>query len=73
MYTPDSRLRGCADFEDCVRKVTWSLGELTPDERERLRAYYDRRPGRLGDTPMRWALVAWEKTGPVRAAERQTR
>ena len=57
----ENRLRTCVDFDDCLRKVTWSLGELTPDERERLRVYYERHPGRLGDTPMRWALVSWEK------------
>jgi SAM-dependent methyltransferase len=57
----ESRLWNCADFGDCLRRVVWSLGELTPQERERLRALYDREGGRLGGTPMRWALVSWEK------------
>lgn len=58
----ENRLRQCVDFEDCLRKVTWSLGELTPTERERLREYYERQHGRMGNTPMLWALVSWEKT-----------
>jgi hypothetical protein len=57
----ENRLRRCVNFEDCLRKVEWSLGELTPDERERLSAYYERYQGRMGETPMLWALVSWEK------------
>ena len=59
----ENRLRNCADFDDCVRKVTWSLGDLTSDERGRLRAFYDQRAGRIGDRPMRWAFISWEKAG----------
>jgi SAM-dependent methyltransferase len=61
----ENRLRKCVDFDDCLRKVTWSLGELTPDERERLRVYYERHLGRVGEAPMRWALVSWEKERQV--------
>jgi SAM-dependent methyltransferase len=57
----ENALRRCTDFDDCLRRVMWSLGELTPDEIERLRAYYERRGARIGETPMRWALVSWEK------------
>lgn len=57
----DSRLRDCEDFEDCARRVEWSLGALTPIERDRLREYYRQRGARLGDRPMRWAFVWWEK------------
>ncbi len=57
----ENRLRQSVDFEDCLRKVTWSLGELTPDERERLRVYYERHRDRIGATPLLWALVSWEK------------
>jgi SAM-dependent methyltransferase len=59
----DNRLRSCVDFEDFLRRVVWSLGELTPDEQKQLRAYYERHRDRIGQTPMRWALVSWEK-GP---------
>jgi SAM-dependent methyltransferase len=52
-----NRLGGCTDFEDCARRVAWSVGPLTDDERGRLRAAYD--TGRLGRTPIRWALVSW--------------
>jgi SAM-dependent methyltransferase len=57
----ENRLRHCQDFADCLRKVTWSLGELTPGEIERLRSYYESHADRLGRAPRRWALVSWEK------------
>jgi SAM-dependent methyltransferase len=63
----ENRLATCADFEDCVRKVEWSLGTLTAVERDRLRAYYDARGGRVGGEPMRWALIWWEKAWDRRA------
>lgn len=56
----ENRLRHCRDFADCLRKVTWSLGALTPAEVERLRVHYEGHSGRLGRTPMRWALVSWD-------------
>lgn len=55
----ESRLRRCRDFEDCARKVSWSLGELSPEELRRLREYWERHGGELG-RPLRWALVSWE-------------
>ena len=57
----ENRWRTCADAEDFLRKVTWSLGELTPDERERLRWYYEQNRERLGKSPVWWALISWEK------------
>jgi SAM-dependent methyltransferase len=57
----ENRLADCADFDDCQRKIEWSLGVLTPGERERLRRQFDARGSRVGDQPMRWALVSWEK------------
>lgn len=60
----ENRLRNCLDFEDCLRKVTWSLGELTRAETDRLRDYFDRSRGRIGRQPMRWALVSWEVDRP---------
>ena len=56
----ESRLRGVRDFDDCRRKVEWALGELSPEEAERLRSYYDANAPRLGRRPMRWAFVSWE-------------
>lgn len=58
----ESRLRHCADFDDCARKVAWSLGPLSGAERDRLRDFYDRRAGRVAGAPMRWAFISWEKT-----------
>jgi SAM-dependent methyltransferase len=58
----ENRLANCVDFDDCLRKVEWSLGVLTPEERERLRRHYDARGSRVGDQPMRWAFISWEKT-----------
>lgn len=57
----ESRWRKCADAEDFLRKVTWSLGDLTPDERERLRRYYEQNRERLGRSPVWWALISWDK------------
>ena len=57
----ENRLRSCADFDECLRKVEWSLGTLTPQERALLRAHYERRGGRLGEQPMRWAFIWWDK------------
>ena len=55
-----NRLRSCRDVDDCLRKVAWSLGELTPAEQDRLRAYYEENAGRIGRQAMRWALVSWD-------------
>ena len=54
-----------SDFEAFVRHVVFSLGELSPDERERLAAWYDADPERAGrgGTPLRWAFVSWETGG----------
>ncbi len=56
----ENRLRHCTDFDDCLRKVEWSLGTLTPEERAHLRTYYDERGGRVGGEPLRWAFISWE-------------
>jgi SAM-dependent methyltransferase len=55
-----NRLAGCTEFEELLRKVTWSLGELSSEERERLRRYHRDHADRIGLTPVRWALVAWD-------------
>jgi SAM-dependent methyltransferase len=56
----ENRLRSCRDFADCLRKVSWSLGELSAEETQRLRDLYERQAGELGRRPVRWALVSWE-------------
>jgi SAM-dependent methyltransferase len=56
----ENRLRRCRDFADCLRKVSWSLGDLSAEEAERLRRHWDRHAGELGRRPVRWALVSWE-------------
>lgn len=59
----DNRLAGAENFEELVRKVGFSVGELDDAERERLKTWYDADPerGRSGGTPFRWAFVGWEK------------
>lgn len=57
----ENRLRNCVDFDDFVRKISWSLGNITTDERERLRDLYEHDLARIGTTPVRWALVSWQK------------
>ena len=60
----ESRLAGTANFDEFISRVAWSLGDLTTDERARLRAWYENTaPGHnaIGPT-MRWALVSWDKS-----------
>jgi SAM-dependent methyltransferase len=56
-----NRLRRCADADDCVRRVAWSLGGLTAEEEARLRRHYAARQGRIGEQPQLWAFIAWTK------------
>lgn len=58
------RLAGTASYDDLIRRVTWSLGELNNDERSRLRVWYERSvsTGDISWTPMRWAFISWEAT-----------
>lgn len=59
----DSRPAPPAGFDELVRRIAWSLGELTLEERERLRGWYERTPpaARQAEAPMRWAFISWEK------------
>ena len=57
----DNRFRNCVDADDFVRKIRWSAGELSSEEEARLRTLYAREGRRIGNTPMLWALIAWEK------------
>jgi SAM-dependent methyltransferase len=59
----DNRLAGAENFDEFARKVAFSVGALTDEERTRLEAWFeaDPRRGRRGGAPFRWAFVAWEK------------
>lgn len=50
-------------FEQPARRVEFSLGALTPEERARLEAWYREDPARAGTgrEPSCWAFVSWEK------------
>jgi SAM-dependent methyltransferase len=62
-YLPgENRLARCGTFEEVHSKVTELIGTLTPDESTRLRRHYGAKEGRVGEEPVRWALVSWEKS-----------
>ncbi len=52
-----------ASEEEFIQSVRWSLGELSSEEIERLRAHYQQRARMqaLGDRPVNWVLMSWEK------------
>lgn len=60
----EQRRAPATSFDELARRVAWSLGELTPEELARLRAWYERSPAGASepDAPMRWAFISWEKT-----------
>lgn len=49
-------------FDQLARRVEFSLGALTAEERGRLEAWYREDPGRAGSgrEPSLWAFVSWE-------------
>jgi SAM-dependent methyltransferase len=53
-------------LDQLVRRVEFSLGSLSPEERERLEAWYREDPERAerGREPYRWAFVSWETGEP---------
>lgn len=58
----ESRLADAVDFDDFARRVSWSIGELSPEEMARLRDWYERStPTERAGAPMRWAFIAWDK------------
>ncbi|MCK6683438.1 MAG: class I SAM-dependent methyltransferase [Thermoanaerobaculia bacterium] len=61
----ENRRAVAPDFESFLRRVAFSLGELSPTEKERLRAWYDANPERAreGGKPRRWAFIWWETRG----------
>jgi len=58
-----NRLAGTRDFDSFAARVASSVGPLSPDERHRLRQWYEADPERAfrGGGPCRWALISWEK------------
>ena len=57
----NSRLAGAKDFEDFAGRVAWTLGELSADELNRLKDWYQHNGQDLSiDVPRRWAFISWE-------------
>ncbi len=51
------------DVENFVKSVTWSIGELSPEEEHNLREYYKNVSQRKKEKNkyVYWALISWEK------------
>lgn len=69
----ESRLRNCRDADDFLRKVSWSVGQLSDDEQVRLRQFFTEHPEQVGATPMRWAFISWDSRGVASNAGRVER
>ena len=56
------RLAGTHNFEDFLAKALFSLGELTPEEQQRLSNWYYADLGRAerGGEGFKWAFVSWD-------------
>src|SRR5690606_16662525 len=50
-----------ADFDDLLRRVSWSLGKLDEDETARLRRWSEGTDISRIRAPMQWAFISWEK------------
>ena len=52
-------------LEAFLESVTWSIGELSEDEKERLTTYYNEKLIDKEDTiePVFWAMISWNKEG----------
>lgn len=59
----DHRLAGAENFEEFARKVAFSVGELSANERARLADWYaaNRERIRQRGEPFRWAFISWGK------------
>ncbi|MGQ9862817.1 MAG: class I SAM-dependent methyltransferase [Thiobacillaceae bacterium] len=57
----DNRLAGAESLDEFLRKVAFSVGELSADERARLADWYAAHPerARQGGDPFRWAFISW--------------
>jgi len=51
------------DFDDLVKRVSWTVGKLDEDETARLRRWSERAGAGAGPirAPMTWAFISWEK------------
>lgn len=56
------RLAGTDNVDEFIKKVTWTFGDLSDDETQRLRDWYLQDPvrAREGGGPVRWAFIAWD-------------
>jgi hypothetical protein len=61
-YLPgENRFANCPDYESLEKKVSQTVGPLSPDETNRLRTYFDtNREDLVRTSPARWALFSWE-------------
>ena len=68
----EGRLAGSADFDEFAGRVAWTLGELSADERSRLRAWYDSIDVERETTlkPAIERIVRMNATGAVPALQR---
>ncbi len=60
----DNRLAGTENLDTFLRKVAFSVGELSEDERARLAGWHAANPqrARQGGAPFQWAFVSWDTT-----------
>ena len=58
----DHRPTDCENSDEFARRVGFSLGQLSDDERSRLAEWFDDNPerARASGQPFRWAFIAWE-------------
>ncbi|MGQ9860847.1 MAG: hypothetical protein ACUVSD_02400 [Thiobacillaceae bacterium] len=58
----DNRLAGAQTLDEFLRKVAFTLGEVSDDERARLIEWYNAHPerARRGGQAYRWAFISWE-------------
>ncbi len=63
-YIESDKLPASAgDFASVARQVSWSLGELSADELDRLRDWHAGSASRVPPAPaMRWAFISWDTT-----------
>lgn len=55
-----NRISGCATFEAMWAKVGDVLGELGPEKRQHVEAFWETNHERLRGEMLRWALFSWE-------------
>lgn len=57
-----SRFAGSQDFADFLQRIKWSFGELSSEQIERLKHWYqsDEKRAKTGGRPMRWAVIEFD-------------